>query len=407
MDVSLGVSPDYLEARGAGWTAREIAQQPAIWRRTGTMVRSRRAEVDAFLRPLLEHPDLRVVLTGAGTSAFVGEILAPALSRRLKRRVEAVATTDIVSNPEEYLAEDLPTLLVSFARSGNSPESVAVTELADQVLSECHHLVLTCDPKGRLYTDHSAADHSLAFLMPEAANDQGFAMTSSFTSMILAAWLILAEVSEPEALAEKIAGAGEKVLSTRHEDVRELASSGYERVVYLGSGPLKGLAQESALKLLELTAGAVVTYSDSPMGFRHGPKSILDERTLVVVYISEDPHTRQYDLDLVAELGRSMRQPASIIAVSASSAGRASGNPGEQDSPGLWLLEGLEGVEDPALALPFVLLAQLLGLYSALSLGYTPDNPFPGRELSRVVRGVTIYPLETDYTANVGKGSGA
>lgn len=392
MDTSLGLSLQDLEEQGAGWTAREIAQQPAIWRETGTIVSSRRKEADAFLSPLFERPDLRIVLTGAGTSAFAGEILAPALSRRLGRRVEAIATTDIVSNPEEHFAENRPTLLVSFARSGNSPESIAVTELAEQCLSECHHLVFTCDPEGQLCRDHARAEGSMAFLMPEAANDQGFAMTSSFTSMILAGWLLLADVSEPEALTEYLASAAESVLYTRYEEIRELASSGYERVVYLGSGPLKGLAHESALKLLELTAGAIVTYSDSPMGFRHGPKSILNERTLVVVYISEDPYTRQYDLDLLTELRRSMQYPDSVIAVNA----RPDSITNEQDAPGLWTLEGLEGVEDPGLALPFVLVAQLLGLYSALSLGYTPDNPFPDQELNRVVQGVTIYPLSTN-----------
>ena len=391
MDISLGLSPDQLEKQGAGHTAREIAQQPAVWRETGTIVSSHREAADAFLRPLLGRPDLRIVLTGAGTSAFAGEILAPALSRRLGRRVDAVATTDIVSSPNEHFAEDRPTLLVSFARSGNSPESVAATELADACLSECHHLVLTCDAGGRLYRDHSGADRSLALLMPETANDQGFAMTSSFTSMILAAWLLLGDVA-PEGLVERLAAATERVLSTRSEDVRELASAGYGRIVYLGSGSLKGLARESALKLLELTAGAVVTYFDSPMGFRHGPKSVLDEHTLVILYVSGDPHTRQYDLDVLAELRRSMRRPGSVIAVTATPDAGA-------DAQGTWPIDGLDGVEDPALALPFVLVAQLLGLYFSLALGRTPDNPFPDKEVNRVVQGVTIYPLRTGHRA--------
>ncbi len=388
MTTSLGFLPDELEKLGAGWTAREISQQPDVWRKTGAMVVAHREEVGAFLRPLLERRDLRVVLTGAGTSAFAGEILAPALSRRTGRRVDALATTDIVSNPNEYFAEDGPTLLVSLARSGNSPESVAATELADQCLSECHHLVLTCDPDGRLYRDHSGADRSFALLMPEAANDQGFAMTSSFTSMALAAWLILGDVA-PEDLVERLAAAAERVLSDRHEDIRGLASMGYERAVFLGSGPLKGLAHESALKLLELTAGAVVTLFDSPMGFRHGPKSVLDGRTLVVVYISGDPYTRKYDLDLLAELQRSTR-PGSVIAVTATPVAGSG-------KRGVWVLDGLEGVGDPALALPFVLVAQLLGLYLSLALGRTPDNPFPDKEVNRVVQGVEIHPLQIDH----------
>jgi tagatose-6-phosphate ketose/aldose isomerase len=375
---------DQSAKQGGEATAREIAQQPAVWREVNDLLASRRDDIDAFLRPLLADPGLRVVLTGAGTSAFAGEILAPALSRRTGRRVDAIATTDIVSNPEECFADDRPTLLVSFARSGNSPESVAATEFADRFLSECHHLVLTCDRTGRLYKEHVRSAGSLVLLMPEAANDQGFAMTSSFTSMTLAAWLALGTVADSDELVGRIATAAERLLAARQEDVRRLASSGYKRVVYLGSGSLKGLAHESSLKLLELTAGEIVTYFESALGFRHGPKSILDDRTLAVSYISGDPYTRKYDLDLLAELKRSMR-PGSVIAIAATDAGT--------DDRSFWHLEGLEGVEDAALALPFVVVAQLLGLCFSLALGYTPDNPFPNQEVNRVVQGVSIHSL--------------
>jgi tagatose-6-phosphate ketose/aldose isomerase len=216
-------------------------------------------------------------------------------------------------------------------------------------------------------------------------------MTSSFTSMLLAAWLVLGDVPV-EGTVDRLASAAERVLSNRHDGARELASAGYERVVYLGSGPLKGLARESALKLLELTAGAVVTYFDSPMGFRHGPKSVLDERTLVILYVSGDPRTRLYDLDLLAEVRRSMRRPGSVVAVTATP------EVGTDDHI-TWLLDGLEGMGDAVLALPFVLVAQMLGLYVSLDLGLTPDNPFPDKEVNRVVQGVTIHPLEAGHRA--------
>ncbi len=385
MTELLDLSAADAERRGAGWTAREISQQPAVWRETGGMVDQRRDDIEAFLGPLLERKDLRVVLTGAGTSAFAGEILAPALSRRTGRRVDAVATTDIVSNPEECFAEDVPTLLVSFARSGDSPESVAAVELAEQCLSELRHLILTCNRNGRLYREHSGADRSLALLMPAATNDQGFAMTSSFTSMVLAARLVLGGV-DPAGLVDRLVTAAERMLSAYQRGIRELASAGYERVVYIGSGPLKGLAHESSLKLLELTAGAVVTYFESSLGFRHGPKSILSDRTLAVVYVSGDPYTRRYDLDLLAELRRSTGS-GKVIALTAA--------PGaEPDDQDVWPLDGLEGLDDAALALPYVLFAQLLGLSFSLALGYTPDNPFPNQEVNRVVQGVTIHSLE-------------
>lgn len=341
--------------------------------------------MEQLIGPLLARRDLRVVLTGAGTSAFAGAILAPALARELGRRVDAAPTTDIVSNPKECFAEDVPTLLVSFARSGDSPESVAATELAGQCLSEVYHLVITCNPEGELRRRHDSAHRSMVLLMPEEADDQGFAMTSSFTCMALAALLALSTPPVNETLTDRLAAATEHLLTSRGEDARALAAHGYERIVYLGSGALTGLARESALKLLELTAGNVVTYFDSALGFRHGPKSVLDDRTLALVYVSNDPYTRKYDLDILDEL-RAALGAEHVVAIAARATERL-----EDDAA--WRVEGLDDASDAALALPFAVIAQLLALHFSLALGMTPDNPFPSGEVNRVVHGVTVHPL--------------
>ena len=383
--VSLGYTLAELDRRDAQHTAREIFQQPALWREVGSTVVSGREKTEAFLRPLLQRSDVRIVLTGAGTSAFAGQVLAPALSRELRRRVEAVPTTDIVSNPRECFAGNRPTLLVSFARSGDSPESVAATELAEQCLTEVNHLVLTCNSSGELHRRHLRADRSLVLLMPEAANDQGFAMTSSFTCMTLAAWLTLRRSTPDDGLAERLAVAAERVLTAQGLPTRALAERGYERVVCLGSGSLAGLARESALKLLELTAGRVVSYFDSALGFRHGPKAVLDKHTLALVYVSNDSYTRQYDLDIAEELRRALGPDGVVVITAGADGGLSDGDP--------WQIEGLDDVDDAALALPFVVCAQLLGLHFSLALGRTPDNPFPSGTVNRVVKGVTIHAL--------------
>ena len=368
----------------AGATGREIAQQPAMWRQVAADLASRREAVQGFLGPLLALDDLRIVLTGAGTSAFAGQLLAPALTGQLRRRVDAVATTDIVSNPVEAFAEDLPTLLVSFARSGDSPESVAATVLADRFLASVHHLIVTCNPDGELARVHGNAERSFVLLMPPGTNDEGFAMTSSFTSMVLAAWLALApDAQEPEAV-ERVADAGAAVLRDRADAVAELATRGYQRVVYLGSGPLTGLARESALKVLELSAGAVVSYFDSSLGFRHRPKSVVDGRSLAIVYLSSDPYTRQYDEDIAVELRQQMGDE-NVIVVGAKSSGRL--------DP-VWTVPGLDDALDVLVALPFVLVAQLLALGTSLSLGLTPDSPSPSGQVNRVVKGVTVHPYD-------------
>ena len=259
-----------------------------------------------FLQPLLANPYLRIVLTGAGTSAYIGDCLAPALSARLRRRVEAIATTELLSGPDLRLPADGPTLLVSFARSGNSPESVAAVELAEQLLAgRVFHLVITCNADGALAARTRGLPNARVLLMPEAANDRGFAMTSSFSAMLLAGALAFGLVGDDA--PGRLAAAAAALLPQATALAARLVARGFERVVYLGSNELRGLAAEAALKLLELTDGRVIAVSDSTLGFRHGPKTILNDRTLVVVLLSNDGYARAYDLDLLR--GARARRP--------------------------------------------------------------------------------------------------
>jgi len=383
-DLEINMTETQLDAYGgapdlaATATFREIRQQPEVWLEAAALVEEQRAEVDAFLAPLLVQDELRIVFTGAGTSAFAGGIVAPTIARATGRRVESIATTDIVSNPAHFLAEDIPTLLVSFARSGNSPESIAATHLADQLLSEVSHLIITCNAEGALAREHLEKPDSLVVLMPPRSHDAGFAMTSSFTAMTLSALLIFLGDSAPTVAA--LSEAAAVLIEKDWAAVEALAQASIHRLVYLGSGPLAALAQESALKLLELTAGAIVSYHDSSLGFRHGPKAVLDDATLAVVFISNDPYTRSYDLDILAEL-RSSLGSARVLCVSTEvSAGE-----------GGIVLPTLSGIDEGYLALAYVLVAQILALSSALRVGTTPDNPFPGGDVNRVVQGVQIH----------------
>lgn len=367
---------------GARATVREITQQPEIWQELASSIEAVRTEVNRFLAPLMSLPNLHILLTGAGTSAFIGEIAAPALTKSLRRRVDAVATTDLVSNPTQYFAEQLPTLLVSFARSGNSPESTASADLAEELLGRhsVHHLVVTCDPAGELAEEHRKRPNSYVVLMPARANDEGFAMTSSFSSMLLACLLIFD--GENDRAVSALSSAASTMVSTGTKDVEQLTRRAGGKVVFLGSGPLKGLARESALKLVELTAGQVTTYFDSALGFRHGPKAVVDETTLVIVFVSSDPYTSHYDVDIVSELRADLGDDH-VVTVSVTPVG---------DGPG-WVLQGLSGLDDAYLAPAYVIFAQLLALHYSLRLGARPDNPFPGGGVNRVVKGVTIHPL--------------
>jgi tagatose-6-phosphate ketose/aldose isomerase len=383
MTTHLELDEADLTRSGAVWTAREIAQQPASWLRTQEVIRQHAESIRAFLAPLLAREDLRIILTGAGSSAFIGECIAPLLLRRLDRRVEAIATTDLLSGPTQYLQGDVPTLLVSFGRSGSSPESVAVVDLAERLLHECHQLVFTCNEQGTLYQRCRERDRSLAILLPPETHDQSFAMTSSFTAMMLAASLVFSAIES--GTVPQLARATSELLAEHNAGLRALAAQDYSRVVYLGSNGFKALAREAALKLLELTDGKVVAAFDSPLGFRHGPKTIVTGDTLVFVFVSNDPYTRHYDLDLIREL-RSDGLAGRVIAITA------------QAEDGTSLGECVRVVHlatagDGELYFPYVVCGQLYAFHRALALGNTPDQPSHTGTVTRVVHGVTIHPL--------------
>jgi tagatose-6-phosphate ketose/aldose isomerase len=377
-----GLSATQIDSAGAHWTAREVLQQPRIWAQIETLITGESARLFAFLEPLLKLADLRILLTGAGTSAHIGECLAPALARTLARRVDAIPTTDLVASPQSYLTSNTPTLLVSFGRSGNSPESVAALEIADACVSRCSHLIFTCDAEGALYKRAKLAPHSYVILLPEASNDRGFAMTSSFTGMLLAAALTFRAVPTGDARTAALASLAGQVLPGSVPLLQSLVSGNFTRMVYLGSKEFKGLAQEAALKMLELTDGKVVAIANSPLAFRHGPKTILNGSTVVAVFVCNDDYTRQYDLDLIAEMRRDA-VAGRVVALS--------GRPDIPQHPDDLVLDWAEA-SDLELCLPYAVFAQSLALLRSISLGVTPDTPNAAGTVSRVVKGVTIHP---------------
>jgi tagatose-6-phosphate ketose/aldose isomerase len=381
-----GLDARALDARGALATATEIAQQPAMLRATQALLDERAEEIGAWVAARLRQEGVRVVFAGAGTSAFIGECLAPELSRRLGVRCDAVATTDIVATPAAAFVRTQPLVLVSFARSGNSPESLATVELADRLVDRVHHLVVTCNADGALARHARGSRDALLLLLPDATHDRSFAMTSSFSCMLHAALAAFRGPEAARARLEAVAVATAEVIEREGARMRELAAAGHDRVVYLGSHVLRGLAREAALKLLELSDGRCVALHDTPLGFRHGPKTVVNERALVVLFVSNDPHTRKYDLDLLAELGRD-RVASRVLAVTARPIAPIAGVD-TVDVP------HLSEADDVDLLVPYVALAQLLAFHASLQLGLSPDRPNVAGTVNRVVQGVTIHPLD-------------
>jgi tagatose-6-phosphate ketose/aldose isomerase len=368
---------------GGAHTAEEIAQQPRLWLALADALESAHTRIDSFLADALRQPGQRVILTGAGSSGFIAEMVADQINAQWPADVRAVHTTSLLTHPELYLQRDRPTLLVSFGRSGSSPESVAAVELVRAQVDEARFLDITCNADGALAQRGQGRSDTLSLLMPAASCDRAFAMTSSLSCMLLAALSVFDSAPWPQRIARlrDLAVHGQQALHAWDAPVAALAQADCTRVIYLGSGPLEAAAREAALKVLELTAGRVLALANTPLGFRHGPKSTLNADTLVVMLRSAQPLARRYEQDLLNELRRD-GIAARVISVGPSGADATEGDV-VLDAPAL---------PDAWLAPLWLVMAQCFALQRSAALGLTPDNPFPDGTVNRVVQGVTIHP---------------
>ena len=384
------LTSDHINEMNAVHTTREIHQQPAVWKELVSSFFEQQETFKGFLESIYnKHDNIRVILTGAGTSAFVGDTLVPELARQNQKNIqfESIPTTDIVSNPTEYLFKDTPTILVSFARSGNSPESVATVSLGQEIVDHFYQVVITCNKDGQLVKNIQGDRNSITMLMPERANDQSLAMTSSFTSMIIAAYALFTEDVFTKGVAKQVIMTAEQLIESLGDNIDDVLGFNFERIVYLGSGLLAQLSHEAALKMLELSGGQVVAIHESSLGFRHGPKSILNDQSLVVLFMSQDAYTRKYDLDILRELAAAESGMKIVVLTETKDE--------EVEKLADWQIPVNSGKgslsNDFHLALLYIVFAQALALKKSIQLGITPDNPSPDGAISRVVKGVTIY----------------
>lgn len=387
----LGLEISKLEDCSGLNTAKEIIQQPDTWRESIKNLIKNKIEIKSFIDSFLSKKEFRIILTGAGTSAFAGEVCEPYLTSLLNKRVEAIATTDLVASPKSYFIKDMPTLLVSFARSGNSPESVHAVNLANQLVDDLYQIVITCNENGKLAKNTVNDEKSLLLLMPPQTNDLGFAMTSSFTTMVLNAMAVfnINNIENFSSDVDKLSNSVNDFIENNIEKVTSLSNEDFERIVYLGSSTSKGIARESALKVLELTAGKVNASYDTPLGFRHGPKSVVDDETVSVIYISNDEYTRKYDLDLAKEMLAHKKNDKVVIV----------GDNIEEDilnkADYVFNVENINYNVENKVLLPLqqIIFGQMLSFLKSVNLGITPDNPCPTGEVNRVVQGVILHEL--------------
>lgn len=394
VEAFYGISTDYFAKKGCTHTAREIAHQPALWRSLGDILTANRPAIESFLERCGDLKNLRIVLTGAGSSAFIGEILAGFLAR-CGVKCESVHTTDIVSAPDMCLFADIPTLLVSFARSGNSPESEGAVRYARRTIKTLYEVAIVCDSGSRLCRTSRETDDSLVLVMPEGSNDNGFAMTSSVSCMLLAGFALFNATRMDEVIRDinQLADRVEKHGRALSESAQRCADIPFDRASYIGSSGYKGVAHEGSLKLMELSDGAIVAGYDSAAGFRHGPKTVVKGNALSVHIVARDPFTARYDLDLLQEMLQE-KDKNTIIAVdcglygvNARLADTYAGCNAVVSIPS----DGYGCAADLCAGIHGLVFLQMLSMFKSLALGVTTDDPSPTGQVNRVVKGVTIY----------------
>ena len=376
--------------RGLRYTPQEIAQQPQTWRRTFELLQKRQPEIEAFLASIgLRDPAPArpaVFLVGAGSSDYIGQSLFPLLRRAWQCEVFPVPSTSLLTNFQDYVLPERRAAWISFSRSGDSPEGIAVLERALEECPQIAHILVTCNATGRMAKALEGRRNGLVVVLAEETNDRGLAMTSSFTNMVLAGQL-LAQVPQRntfEPVLAELVRAGESLLPRAAEMAAGLTSEGYPRACFIGSGGLAGAAMESALKMLELTAGRVQTMTQSTLALRHGPMAALHRDTLLVALVSSESPRRNYEIDLLREIGGK-----DLVRTRVAVAADARGLDGEVEH--VLAPQTPATIPDAYRPVLEVLFGQLLGLFASIHAGLKPDDPSPNGAISRVVPELSTY----------------
>jgi tagatose-6-phosphate ketose/aldose isomerase len=376
--------------RGVVHTPAEIAQQPETWSATFELFRSKRKEIQKFLSAAgmtgVDASQVIVFLVGAGTSDYTGQAVSHLLRKNWRCEVIAVPSTDLLTQMDELILPGRRYLWISFSRSGDSAEGVAVLARAREKYPEILHIVISCNPHGRMLRENADNPKILGICMIDAANDRGLAMTSSFSNMVIFGQC-MAHIDNLEAykpVLGKLVAAGRSLLPRAADCAAALAKQGYKKAFFIGSGPLRAVAKESALKVLELTAGKTLTMTESALGLRHGPMAALDSQSLFVCFLSGDKNVQGYERDLLREIGAKQIARRRVVVGGSELAS-------ESYADDYLAPAGVSGVADEYRAPVDVMFGQLLGLFSSIRWNLMPDSPSPDGVINRVVENVNIY----------------
>jgi len=363
-------------------TLREICQQPATLLATcECMMRAR----DAVKQKLTGIRSLQ--LTGSGSSEYVGNCVRLPLQSELRLSAQTVGGGAILTHGAKALPPERPALMVSFARSGDSPESVGAVSLLLEREPAISHLIVTCNPNGKLAETFRTDPKVHVIILDERTNDRSLVMTSSFSSLVIAARSLgLLDVPDLyRALCERLSGMVKAVVEDHFGTLARVAAAEFRRAVFLASGARFGGAREASLKMLEMTAGRVTTLPESYLGLRHGPMSYVHDDALVVCFLSSDPTVRAYETDLIRSLNRKRLGLSKLIVGEDIPTDLLQGEDVAMECAGFHELG-----DDNAVVVD-VVVGQVLAFFCCLKEGLHPDSPSQGGVINRVVESFEIH----------------
>lgn len=349
-------------------TLSEIRQQPELW--PTTLERVATSNAQSMVQ------DRAAVICGAGTSAYVAAAVAATWTNSV-----AIPTTDLLTFSKQELAHLAPAfasngVLVSLARSGESPESVGVVARIKEMFPGVVHLAITCNEHGQL----ARLPGVNPIVLDPRTNDRSLVMTSSFSNLLLAGMAI----AQGDFLTKHLPGIVTTVnnaFSEFERTAQRLATNPQSRLMVLTSAGLVPLGREACLKALEMTAGRTVAISETFLGVRHGPMSFLRPDTLVLCVLSSHAERRRFERDVLRELRRKKLGHTIVVGDST-----LDGELGHDFIPAItpdWP-DHLRG--------PFeIVFPQLLAYHLSLAAHLDPDDPSPDGVITRVVERFQLY----------------
>jgi tagatose-6-phosphate ketose/aldose isomerase len=280
-----------------------------------------------------------------------------------------------------------PGLLVSLARSGDSPESSGALELLLDTEPEYRHIVVTCNEQGSLARAWRAHEKVHVITLPAETHDKSLVMTSSFTNLLLATRFIgmLERPDEYQIVCERLNRITKDLIRSNFDILAKIAAAEFRRAIFLGSGSRFAASREAALKMLELTSGRVTTLCETYLGFRHGPMSYAQDDTLFVCNLSCDSTIRAYELDLLRELDRKKLGSSKVIV------GENIPDSVIREGDAVIECRGLAELGDEETPVVYVVVAQLLAFFRCLEEGLQPDSPSEGGIINRVVEKFPLH----------------